>query len=88
VVPATIPEQNDSSGAAERVIEITVSGRVYQLGADTFTQWQVREVVADVVSRTGQPHDQVSADVIAAYVDALAAVGSALLTGDLMEAVA
>jgi hypothetical protein len=65
-----------------------VSGRVYQLDADTFTQWQVREVVAAVVSRTGQPHDQVSADVIAAYAAVLAAVGSALLTGDLMEAVA
>jgi hypothetical protein len=68
-VDAAIPgESNDSTGP---VVVIRVRSRTYQLDADAFTQWQVREVAADVAAITGEPFSQVVTDVIDAYVRAL-----------------
>lgn len=66
---APIPgEHNDNTGS---VVVIRVRGRTYQLDGDTFTQWQVREVAADIAVQTGAPYGQVVGDVINTYTAAL-----------------
>jgi hypothetical protein len=68
VTAPTPDEPNDSTGS---VVVIRLRSRIYQLDADAFTQWQVREVAADVAAITGEPFSQVVTDVIAAYLRAL-----------------
>jgi hypothetical protein len=68
VVPATIPKADDNT---RQHVVVSVSGHLYQLDAGTFTSWQVRRLAASIAARTGESYDQVIADVIGAYIDAL-----------------
>jgi hypothetical protein len=68
-VIAPIPdEHNDNTGS---VVVIRVRGRTYQLDGDTFTQWQVREVAADIAVNTDELYSEVVGEVINTYIAAL-----------------